>query len=114
VTRQPSWTGRFFEDFKVGDAYQHGLGRTITSADNIWFTLWTQNTAPIHFDRHYAEKTEFGKPLVNTASHFRSRRVRASATCHKTCWRTLAGTKCALPHPVFEGTQSIRGPRYCR
>src|SRR5207245_4270520 len=60
------WRGRFFEDFSVGDVYEHPLGRTITTADNIWFTLLTQNTAPIHFDHHYASKTEFKKPLVNS------------------------------------------------
>ena len=41
------WRGRFFEDFEVGDIYKHPLGRTITTTDNIWFTLLTQNTAPI-------------------------------------------------------------------
>src|ERR1700682_4517976 len=60
------WRGRFFEDFVVGDVYEHALGRTITTADNIWFTLLTQNTAPIHFDHHYAAQTEFGRPLVNS------------------------------------------------
>jgi itaconyl-CoA hydratase len=44
--------GRFFEDFAIGDVYEHSLGRTITTADNIWFTLLTQNTAPIHFDHN--------------------------------------------------------------
>ena len=54
MTIKEGWRGRFFEDFAVGDVYEHALGRTITSADNIWFTLLTQNTAPIHFDHHYA------------------------------------------------------------
>jgi hypothetical protein len=43
------WRGRFFEDFEVGDIYEHPLGRTVTTTDNIWFTLLTQNTAPILF-----------------------------------------------------------------
>ena len=50
----------------VGDVYQHPLGRTVIAADNVWFTLLTQNTAPIHFDSHYAAQTEFGKPLVDS------------------------------------------------
>src|SRR5450759_1420693 len=66
MTIKEGWRGRFFEDFVVGDVYEHALGRTITTADNIWFTLLTQNTAPIHFDHQYAAKTEFGKPLVNS------------------------------------------------
>ena len=60
------WTGRVYEDFEVGDLYPHPLGRTVLAADNIWFTLLTQNTNPIHFDAAYAAKTEFGKPLVDS------------------------------------------------
>ena len=56
--------GRFFEDFKVGDIYEHRPGRTITETDNTWFTLLTMNTHPAHFDKEYAKGTEFGKPLV--------------------------------------------------
>src|SRR4029450_6558681 len=40
--------------------------RTVTTTDNIWFTLLTQNPAPIHFDHHYASQTEFRKPLVDS------------------------------------------------
>lgn len=59
--------GRCFEDFNVGDVYEHRPGRTITESDNTWFTLITMNTHPLHFDRNYASKSEFGKPLVNSA-----------------------------------------------
>lgn len=58
--------GRCYEDFEVGTVMRHALGRTITSADNTWFTLLTNNSNPIHFDRHYASQTEFGQPLVNS------------------------------------------------
>jgi hypothetical protein len=46
ATRE-GWRGRFFEDFEVGDIYEHPLGRTVTTTDNLWFTLLTQNTAPL-------------------------------------------------------------------
>ncbi|MEM7749966.1 MAG: MaoC family dehydratase [Pseudomonadota bacterium] len=58
--------GRYFEDFQVGDVYEHRPGRTITEADNSWFTLLTMNTHPLHFDAEYAKHSEFGKPLVNS------------------------------------------------
>ena len=58
--------GRCYEDFTVGDVYRHPLGRTIGEADNVWFTLLTVNTNPIHFDAHYAAQTEFKRPLVNS------------------------------------------------
>ena len=56
--------GRYFEEFEVGHVYEHRPGRTITDADNVWFTLLTMNTHPAHFDYEFAKKTEFGKPLV--------------------------------------------------
>ncbi len=58
--------GRYYEDFNVGDVYEHRPGRTITEADNTWFTLLTMNTHPLHFDAAYAAKTEFGRPIVNS------------------------------------------------
>ena len=66
MTIKEGWRGRFYEDFEVGDEYEHPLGRTVTATDNSWFTLLTQNTAPLHFDQHYAAQTEFGRPLVNS------------------------------------------------
>ena len=59
-----SWEGRFFEDFTVGDVYRHAHGRTVSEADNTWFTLLTNNTHDIHFNADYASRTEFGRPLV--------------------------------------------------
>lgn len=56
--------GRYFEDFTVGDVYEHRPGRTITETDNTWFTLLTMNQHPSHFDHVYAQKTEFKRPLV--------------------------------------------------
>ncbi len=58
--------GRCYEDFVVGDVYEHRPGRTITETDNIWFTLLTMNTHPLHFDAAYSARTEFGRPLVNS------------------------------------------------
>ena len=60
------WRGRFYEDFEVGDSFRSRLGRTITETDNIWFTCLTLNTNQIHFNTPYAERTQFGKPLVNS------------------------------------------------
>src|SRR6201982_82859 len=58
--------GRCFEDFTEGDIYEHRPGRTISEADNTWFTLLTMNQHPLHFDASYAAKSEFGRPLVNS------------------------------------------------
>jgi itaconyl-CoA hydratase len=58
--------GRYLEDFTVGDVYEHRPGRSITETDNTWFTLLTMNQHPLHFDREYGEKSEFGQVLVNS------------------------------------------------
>ena len=58
--------GRNYEDFAVGEVYEHRPGRTISEADNTWFTLLTMNQHPLHFDAAYAAKTEFGRPVVNS------------------------------------------------
>ena len=63
---ETAWRGRFFEDFEVGAVYKHPLGRTITEADNTWFTLLTMNTNELHFNHHYASTQPFGKPLANS------------------------------------------------
>ncbi len=64
---KPGWEGRYFEDFEVGDVYRCRYGRTVTETDNIQFTLLTNNTNQIHFNRDYGEKTEFGNTLINSA-----------------------------------------------
>jgi acyl dehydratase len=103
VTVKEGWRGRFFEDFAVGDVYEHALGRTITTADNIWFTLLTQNTAPIHFDHHYASKTEFGKPLVNSTLTLALTTGQSVSDVSQNVMANLGWDEVRLPNPVFEG-----------
>lgn len=58
---KPDWTGRFYEDFEVGDIYRHPLGCTISETDSTWFTLLTMNTAEPHFNVEAGKASEFGK-----------------------------------------------------
>jgi len=98
------WRGRFFEDFEVGDVYEHPLGRTVTTTDNAWFTLLTQNTAPIHFDHYYASQTEFGKPLVNSVFTFGLMvGVSVADTTLGTLVANLGYDEVTFPAPVFVG-----------
>lgn len=95
--------GHYFEDFVVGDVYEHALGRTVTTTDNIWFTLLTQNTAPIHFDHEYAARTEFGKPLVNSAFTLALVVGQTVQDISQNVFANLSWTDVVLPHPVYEG-----------
>ena len=102
MTIQSSWAGRVFEDFEVGDIYPHRLGRTITQADNIWFTLLTVNNNPIHFDAVYAAQTEFGRPLVD--STFTLALVTGLSVADLSQNAVNLGWEAVrLPHPVFDG-----------
>jgi acyl dehydratase len=96
------WIGRFYEDFEVGDVYRCRIGRTITQADNIWFTLLTNNTNQIHFNEHYAAKTEFGRPLVNSALTIAIVAGLGVADTSENGF-ALGWDKIDLPNPLFEG-----------
>jgi len=56
--------GRYFEDFEPGQVFKHWPGRTITEADDTWFSLLTMNQNPLHIDEHYASQTQHGRRLV--------------------------------------------------
>lgn len=103
MTVKEGWKGRFYEDFEVGDVYEHPLGRTITTADNIWFTLLTQNTAPLHFDHHYASQTEFKQPLVNSCLTLSLVTGQSVIDVSQNVMANLGWDEVRLPHPVFEG-----------
>ena len=103
MTVHHGWHGRYFEDFAVGDVYEHALGRTITTTDNIWFTLLTQNTAPLHFDHDYASRTEFGQPLVNSTLTLALVSGQSVADVSQNVYANLGWNEVKLPAPVFEG-----------
>ena len=103
MTVREGWKGRCYEDFEVGDIYEHPLGRTITSADNIWFTLLTQNTSPLHFDHNYASQTEFGKPLVNSCLTLSLVTGQSVTDISQNAMANLGWDEVRMPNPVFEG-----------
>ena len=95
--------GRYYEDFKVGDIYEHRPGRTITETDNTYFTLLTMNTHPLHFDAEYAKHSEFGKPVVNSTFTLA---VVAGMSVSDTSQKAVANlgwTDITLSGPVFAG-----------
>ena len=61
-----SGVGRTYAELEVGAVYRSRFGRTVLDADNVWFTLLTMNTNPIHFDGEYAAGTEWKRPLVDS------------------------------------------------
>ena len=102
ATKQ-GWTGRVFEDFTVGDVYEHPLGRTILEADNVWFTCLTMNTNPIHLDGAYASRTEFKRRLVNSCFTLSLVTGQSVIDLTMNAVANLGWDEVRLPHPVFEG-----------
>lgn len=103
MTVRNGWQGRFYEDFAVGDVYRHPLGRTVTTTDNSWFTLLTQNVNAIHFDHAYAAKTEFGKPLVDSTFTLALVTGQSTIDLSVNVMANLGWDEVRLPNPVFEG-----------
>lgn len=95
--------GRHFEDFVVGDVYRHPLGRTITETDNIWFTLLTMNTNPMHFDKRYAEQSEFGQALVASTLTVAIVAGQSVIDTSQMAFANLGWDEIRLTHPVFVG-----------
>jgi len=99
---KPGWEGRYFEDFEVGDIYRCRLGRTLTEADNTWFTLLTNNTNQIHFNTEYAKRTEYGRPLINSALTLAIVAGMGVADVSENGF-ALGWGEFDLPHPLFAG-----------
>ena len=95
--------GRYYDDFAVGDTYKHWPGRTVTAADNTWFTLLTMNQHPIHFDEEYAKGMEFGKPLVNSTLTLAIVVGMSVQDVSQNAIANLGWTDIAMPAPVFNG-----------
>jgi itaconyl-CoA hydratase len=97
------WRGRFFEDVDVGDFFRSRLGRTVTEADNVWFTCLTLNTNQVHFNVPYAERTRFGRILVNSTLTLALVTGMSVPDTSENATANLAWTDIHLPNPVFLG-----------
>lgn len=96
--------GRYFEEFSVGQMFEHEIRRTVTDMDNMLFSSLTYNPAAIHIDHHYAASTEFGRPLVN--SIFTLGLVIGLSVQDTTLGTTIANLgmdSTIFPKPVFAG-----------
>ena len=95
--------GRFFEDFEVGAEYRHWPGRTVSEADNTWFTLLTMNTHPLHFDTNYASGTVFERPIVNSCLTFSIITGMTVRDISQNAIANLGFDTIEIPRPVFNG-----------
>ena len=95
--------GRYYEDFTVGDIYEHRPGRTITETDNTWFTLLTMNTHPLHFDAEYAKTTEFGRCIVASPLTVAIMLGMSVSDVSQKAIANMGWTDIRMTHPLFAG-----------
>jgi acyl dehydratase len=103
VTVRQGWQGRFYEDFAVGDVYQHPLGRTISESDNTWFTLLTMNTNQAHFNAQVGEASEFGRRLVASPLTIAIAMGQSVTDTTQNAFANLGMDDLRLTAPVFVG-----------
>jgi len=97
-------SGRYFDEWQVGDTVAHALTRTVTETDNVLITTLTHNPQPLHLDYEAAAQSEFKKPLVNSCFTFS---LLVGISVHDTTLGTLVANlgfdKVVFPKPVFAG-----------
>jgi acyl dehydratase len=97
-------SGRYFEQFKVGDHIVHDIRRTVTETDNLLFSALTHNPQPLHLDAEFARASEFGRIVVNSTFSFS---LMIGLTVGDTTLRTMIANlgydQIKTPRPVFLG-----------
>jgi len=96
--------GLYLDEFEVGRVFEHELRKTVTESDNMLFSTMTLNPQPLHIDRHFAENTQWGQPLVN--SLFTLGLVIGITVGETTLGTTIGNlgmTNTTFPNPVFQG-----------
>ncbi len=95
--------GRHYEDFVVGDVYEHRPGRTVTETENTWFTLLTMNTHPLHFDAEYAKASEFKRCVIASPFTLSLMVGMSVSDVSQKAIANLGWTDITLSHPLFAG-----------
>src|SRR5258708_1787046 len=105
MTVHPAQLGRFFDDFVVGDVYQHPFGRTISEADSTWFTLLTCNTNQNHSNAHLAASNPItgGRLIVNSGLTVALVLGLSVIDMSQNAVANLGWTDIKLTHPVYVG-----------
>lgn len=96
--------GLFYEEFAIGQKFKHSITRTITEADNVWFSALTHNPAPLHLDAEYMKGTEYGKPIVNSCLTLGFMvGISVGDTTVGTTVANLGWDEVRFPQPLFHG-----------
>ena len=97
--------GRYFDELEVGQVFRHEIRRTITEADNVWFSAITHNPAYLHLDEEYCRtESEFGTRIVNSCFTLSLMvGISVAETTLGTAIANLGWDEVRFPKPVFHG-----------
>ncbi len=96
--------GLYYEEFFVGQEFNHPWTRTVTEMDNTLFSALTMNVQPLHIDAHFAQGTEFGQRLVNSIFTLGLIiGISVNDTTIGTTVGNLGFSETKFPKPVFHG-----------
>ncbi|MBU6253219.1 MAG: MaoC family dehydratase [Alphaproteobacteria bacterium] len=96
--------GLWFDDFVVGQVFDHALRRTVTETDNVLFTTLTHNPALLHLDEEYMKGTEFGARIVNSVYTLGLMvGISVGDTTLGTAIANLGWDEVRFPKPLFHG-----------
>ncbi|KKL60978.1 hypothetical protein LCGC14_2199900 [marine sediment metagenome] len=97
--------GKYFDELEVGQVFKHAIRRTITEADNVWFSAITHNPAYLHLDEEYCRtETEFGQRVVNSALTLGLMvGISVNETTLGTAVANLGWDEVRFPNPLFHG-----------
>ena len=97
--------GVYFDELTVGQKFDHPIRRTITEADNVWFTAITHNPALLHLDEEYCRtETEFGQRIVNSGFTLALMvGISVAETTLGTAVANLGWDEVRFPKPLFHG-----------
>ncbi|MXP42002.1 MaoC family dehydratase [Altererythrobacter soli] len=96
--------GLWFEQFSVGQVFDHALRRTVTETDNLMISALTHNPAPLHLDAEFMKGTEYGRILVNSCFTLGLMvGVSVGDTTQGTAVANLGWDEVRFPAPVFIG-----------
>ena len=88
----------------MGQRFVHSIRRTVTEADNVFFTALTHNPAALHLDEEYMKGTPFGQRLVNSAFTLGLIvGISVGETTLGTAVANLGWDEVRFPNPVFHG-----------
>lgn len=94
----------YFEDFSVGETYEHTRGKTVSEVDGVLMTQLVRNTAQAHYNEARMRDSEFGERIVFGGVTLSIVCGLASEDISENAVAELGYDSVMFPNPVVHGT----------